>query len=603
MPLKSKRTRAPSPPTRGSRGDAFGAVEVLFLPHPSHKASAQNVQSVRLVERGAELADVAGLADRDARHLFRLPVRAASGCGGVKVVRQDWVVDSLAACKPQPEAPYVVAQPKSAVQPLPPPLAAQSASVGLWERWMGLEIGDPERFEQLTIPGRMVHGRFDQARCEALGNMPLFRALKEVAKYEEALAAEEGSLHSALAFHHAAAIVCAAAFRLDKRSLASTRAPAYLVSAVLKQAIEFLQTGQCERLERLRANKDIKRSGTGSWRGVEGAHSKRMFQKLPGVGVAIASQWYNAGCRTFEEAATAASEGRLPRASPAVRHSLLHHDHFTEPVSGADATEMREAVLSALAELADQRGVSAEGWELTLAGGGRRGRANHDSDYLLTNHLGSMKGIASALYECLLDPGAHPAKGGRLLPAAGGQAGEPGSRRGGESRGAEGHVYAWYCASVRVQRLAPEKSTPPLGSPLGAQELEGSGGSRRARIDLYDHLFAVFRTSAGRLRRLDVVCVPAEYWGFGLLGWTGSTQWLRFLKEHVRKCGMWLTSHGLYRLVGGEMRRVPQDVPPLSAEGAERWPPGWHAGRRVRGERDVFELLALEWREPRERNC
>lgn len=35
--------------------------------------------------------------------------------------------------------------------------AAQSATVGLWERWMGLEIGDPERFEQLTIPGRMVH--------------------------------------------------------------------------------------------------------------------------------------------------------------------------------------------------------------------------------------------------------------------------------------------------------------------------------------------------------------------------------------------------------------------------------------------------------------
>mmetsp|Transcript_41678 Transcript_41678/g.106658 ORF Transcript_41678/g.106658 Transcript_41678/m.106658 type:complete len:255 (+) Transcript_41678:1031-1795(+) len=31
----------------------------------------------------------------------------------------------------------------------------------------------------------------------------------------------------------------------------------------------------------------------------------------------------------------------------------------------------------------------------------------------------------------LADPGAHPAKGGRLLPAAGGQAGEPGSRRGG----------------------------------------------------------------------------------------------------------------------------------------------------------------------------
>ena len=112
----------------------------------------------------------------------------------------------------------------------------------------------------------------------------------------------------------------------------------------------------------------------------------------------------------------------------------------------------------------------------------------------------------------------------------------------------------------------------------------------------------------------------------------------------------------LYRVVNWKLCRVPDDGPPLNRQCQERWPPGWEpaaaagtppcetaadgasaagaaapadmqrAGtdpaamaaakgassggsgsqgstRKVRTERDVFELLGLPYREPYQRNC
>jgi hypothetical protein len=62
--------------------------------------------------------------------------------------------------------------------------------------------------------------RFDLGRCERVGNLPLFRALKEIAKYETSAAGDVAkSLESALAFHHAAAMVCCCSFRLSRGDL------------------------------------------------------------------------------------------------------------------------------------------------------------------------------------------------------------------------------------------------------------------------------------------------------------------------------------------------------------------------------------------------
>jgi hypothetical protein len=95
----------------------------------------------------------------------------------------------------------------------------------------------------------------------------------------------------------------------------------------------------------------------------------------------------------------------------------------------------------------------------------------------------------------------------------------------------------------------------------------------------------------------------------------------------------------LYRIVDGQLRRVPEQVPPLNRKGFACWPPGWGPGsgvcrasgeagrtgeaaaeqpasagegggagsgsaaRAVRTQRDVFELLGLPYREPHQRDC
>ena len=59
----------------------------------------------------------------------------------------------------------------------------------------------------------------------------------------------------------------------------------------------------------------------------------------------------------------------------------------------------------------------------------------------------------------------------------------------------------------------------------------------------HDHFFGNFRTAAGKIRRIDVIIAPAEEQAFCVLGWTGSRQYLRFLRQHAVDLGMNLNSH------------------------------------------------------------
>ncbi len=53
----------------------------------------------------------------------------------------------------------------------------------------------------------------------------------------------------------------------------------------------------------------------------------------------------------------------------------------------------------------------------------------------------------------------------------------------------------------------------------------------------------------------------------------------------------------------GQAWLVPSERPPRGREGALVWPAGWHGGRRVASQHDIFELLGLPYRSPAERNC
>lgn len=52
------------------------------------------------------------------------------------------------------------------------------------------------------------------------------------------------------------------------------------------------------------------------------------------------------------------------------------------------------------------------------------------------------------------------------------------------------------------------------------------------------------------------------------------------------------------------MPKVPDEVPPsCDKEGTDWWPPGWGAGREVKSEDDIFELLGLPPKTPAQRDA
>ena len=57
------------------------------------------------------------------------------------------------------------------------------------------------------------------------------------------------------------------------------------------------------------------------------------------------------------------------------------------------------------------------------------------------------------------------------------------------------------------------------------------------------------------------------------------------------------------RKVEGKAKLVPDEAPPLLPDGTEGWPAGWGPGRRIATQEDIFELLSLPYRDPKDRNC
>ncbi|KAK9805473.1 hypothetical protein WJX72_000290 [[Myrmecia] bisecta] len=123
-------------------------------------------------------------------------------------------------------------------------------------------------------------------------------------------------------------------------------------------------------------------------------------------------------------------------------------------------------------------------------------------------------------------------------------------------------------------------------------------------VDRFDHIFGNFLTSKGKVRRMDLIIAPAEEEAFCILGWTGSRQWLRYLRLYASQRGMYLNSHRLMRKgEDGRAYIIPDEVPPLDRAKQPFWPPGWGPGCKVTCERDILELLEIPYREPHERNC
>ncbi|XP_033122379.1 DNA-directed DNA/RNA polymerase mu-like isoform X2 [Anneissia japonica] len=118
-------------------------------------------------------------------------------------------------------------------------------------------------------------------------------------------------------------------------------------------------------------------------------------------------------------------------------------------------------------------------------------------------------------------------------------------------------------------RMSKNSKNTPSSSDVCFKSMNGSD----------QHLKSTDIVNGGVARRVDLIMVPASQYPYALLGWTGSRMFIRSIRDYSRKeMNMILTSHGLYDKTTNKL------LP-------------------AKDEREIFQHLNLEYREPWERNC
>ncbi|KAL7981337.1 hypothetical protein Chor_002233 [Crotalus horridus] len=234
-----------------------------------------------------------------------------------------------------------------------------------------------------------------------------------------------------------------------------------------------------------------------------GEHSRRiiqLFTKIFGVGVRIASQWYQEGLRSLADLQL--HQIKLNKEQQA---GLLHYEDLNTPVELWEAQAISQVVHKVVEEV-------LPGAMVMLTGGFRRGKpCGHDVDLLITHpsegqELGLLRKVIGVL-ESQVD---------EELWVSGGSSTMDHFER---------------CLSIfHLGNLA--------GSHLGGAGLQKLGASAGPGASCP-------RTAV----RVDLVVTPFSQFPFALLGWTGSRNFERDLRRFSkREKKMTLNSHGLYHL-------------------------------------------------------
>lgn len=108
----------------------------------------------------------------------------------------------------------------------------------------------------------------------------------------------------------------------------------------------------------------------------------------------------------------------------------------------------------------------------------------------------------------------------------------------------------------------------------------------------WDHLerhFGVFKTRAGRRRRVDIIVTTHLEWPFALLSWTGGKVFNRLLRAYANQIQCSLSAHCLMRVPDGEFE--PANILQIPNETHPNTP-------IPRTEEDVLRLLGIPWLPP-----
>ncbi|PRW44242.1 DNA polymerase lambda [Chlorella sorokiniana] len=460
----------------------------------------------------------------------------------------------------------------------PGPSQRLSAQDQRLKRWLGDNLWHPE-CAGMGLTELALQAVYSQERSQRIGNEPVVQALRELARYERALhedyfeqqgvqSAQLGKSvnHRSMRYAKAAAIVRASAVRVTP-DIRGGDLP-FIGDVTAQQIGDIIRTGTCAALDCFRADVAVTDS-RGRRRGdTVGAATRASFHALPAVGQKTAKQWWDLGCRSLEHVKFAAQpggplgEGGAFPISPEQRFSLGHRGDLLEPASAADIDEMLGWV---------QRGLEAvsgtDGWLVEVVGGGARSSARHDADFLVTHPSAPIEGVVLRLRDWLVE---------------------------------SEHLFPPGQAMCRVQaRLLLTR----IGWLREEHLKEASAAPSMQTLDRFDHIYGIARLDSGKAQRMDIIICPHEEWAFALVGWIGSRTFLRFMRQHAKDCGMYLTSHRLLRKVDGSSLLVPDEAAPTDCSGRERWPPGWYPGRRVESQADVFALLGMPYKEPHERDA
>ena len=486
------------------------------------------------------------------------------------------------------------------------------------------------------------------AGCTCSENAPVYRAFKQLEKFELAVQCDDfadSELRAfnseALLYGRSAAVVAGLPEPLSQgRQLCHATKAAFVQRLVAlpffgpfraAQAYEILTTGTCEALQKFElglpptsSDGSLRLSNEAS-RSMRHAPAKRALGKVFGMGVKTAIDLVEATGK-FQGLPPITSLGDLLR-SPAhltklradtvgrdgpLMASLVHYDELQEAVPEAEAEAMRAAVLSVVRRQHSLRvGATRDCpapaspadrctccWHAEFVGGARTcGRAGHDVDLLLWHHTepnswgeGADQCVLLPLMsELWLDEEDEASQGARE-PAGAATA----HHRAGVLPKRHGRCQVVRRSHSEKQRL--HKDGAPCYLPAPPAQQGGAKGYENLNGDWHDKCMGIWRSAAGRHHRIDIVIVAKpEELPFARLTWTGSRTFNRMLRQRAIQLGLHLTANGLVAKppIGVHETRVVLEARPgreraeAVVRGCGQVPVGW-----TQSEEDIIRILA-----------
>ncbi|KAJ7327348.1 hypothetical protein OS493_027038 [Desmophyllum pertusum] len=296
--------------------------------------------------------------------------------------------------------------------------------------------------------------------------------------------------------------------------------------------------------------------------------SMEIFSSIYGCGPATARKWYEKGYRSMADVIQAVSDGMKLTEQQAM--GLKCYSDLVQPVPREEAINIKDIVVKELNTV--QPNCTVE-----LVGGYRRGKpSGHDVDILITHQdddivegllaklVARLEKLGHMLHKDLM-VGRNPHFENKNSYLKGVKGIADGNKRQGGHMDSLDHCFCMFQVGTtsESERLETTQASPESDKTGSCTDTcpGGSGGSA--------------------VRRVDLIVTPPKQFTFALLGWTGSKQFNRSLRDYAWKIlKIKLSNHGMWDH---------NHVPPRQIEASS--------------EQEIFDELKLEYREPQDRNA